>query len=474
LTISPPAVLFGSQTPTYLSVPPAVGSAGAEAVDLAASAGLVLDPWEALVLEHTLGERDRKGKKWSAFEIGVVVPRQNGKGSILEARELAGLFLFGERLILHSAHQFKTCVEHFRRVMSLIESTPDLERKVRRIYTASGAESIELVSGQRLRFVARSGGSARGFTGDLVVLDEAFELSADMMGALLPTLSARPNPQVWYTSSAPLAEAKSDVLRKVCKRGRAGTSPRLAYLEWCADRSQASDDREAWAAANPALGIRIEAEFIEAELGALEDEQFRRERLGIWYEDETPSVIDADTWRSLADPKSNALDPVAFAIDVTPERSYSAIAAAGWRSDGRLHGEIVDHRAGTGWLVDRVVELAAKHKPHRVTLDAGAAAGALLVPLAEAKVDVEPVTTRELVQACGAFHDDATNDRFRHIDQPDLNAALFGAATRPVGDAWAWNRKTSDVDISPLVAVTLARWAASQRPQKTAPLVAYR
>ena len=39
--------------------------------------------------------RERADGNWSAFEVGVNVPRQNGKGGIIEARELAGLFLLG-------------------------------------------------------------------------------------------------------------------------------------------------------------------------------------------------------------------------------------------------------------------------------------------------------------------------------------------------------------------------------------------
>ena len=64
--------------------------------------GLHLDPWQQLVLEGACGER--ADGKWSAFEVAVISPRQNGKNGILEAREIAGLCLFGEQLILHSAH----------------------------------------------------------------------------------------------------------------------------------------------------------------------------------------------------------------------------------------------------------------------------------------------------------------------------------------------------------------------------------
>ena len=46
------------------------------------------------------------------LEVALIVSRQNGKGSILEALELAALFLDDfippRGLILHSAHEFKT------------------------------------------------------------------------------------------------------------------------------------------------------------------------------------------------------------------------------------------------------------------------------------------------------------------------------------------------------------------------------
>jgi hypothetical protein len=97
------------------------------------------------ILRHSLGERP--DGKWAAFEVGLNVPRQNGKGSILEARELAGLFLLGERLIIHSAHEFATSLEAFQRLLALIEGTPDLSRRVKRVSRAHGEEGIELTNG---------------------------------------------------------------------------------------------------------------------------------------------------------------------------------------------------------------------------------------------------------------------------------------------------------------------------------------
>lgn len=220
------AVLLGSQTPTYRLAPAEWSPAGQEAIELAASAGLILDPWQQDVLHGGLAEEPDPTwpghSRWVCNEVGLIVPRQNGKGGILEALELAGLFLFEDDLILHSAHEFKTAAEAFRRILFLIQNTPDLDKEVDRVRTSHGDEGIELKTGQRLRFVARSTGSGRGFTGSRIILDEAYNLSAANMSALLPTMAAVRNPQLWYTSSAPLPRQESDTLRRLCKRGRDG------------------------------------------------------------------------------------------------------------------------------------------------------------------------------------------------------------------------------------------------------------
>ena len=245
----PPGRLLGDQRPRICSVPPALSSAGAEAVELAATAGIVLDPWQAFILDRALGERS--DGRWSSFEVGLIVSRQNGKGTVLEARELAGLFLFGEELILHSAHEFKTAADAFRRIARVVQDNRQFSRHVKAIRTANGNEIIELKSGQRLRFVARSAGSGRGFTADTVILDEAYELGDKEMEALLPTLSARENPQVWYASTA--GGPGSVQLGRVRERGLRGDRS-LAFFEWSADESDDPADPATWAKANPAWG----------------------------------------------------------------------------------------------------------------------------------------------------------------------------------------------------------------------------
>lgn len=446
--------------PRYRNVPIALTSAGSEAVELAASAGLILDPWQADVLEGALGER--ADGKWSAFEVGVIVPRQNGKGSILEARELAGLFLFGERLILHSAHEFKTAQEAFRRILFLVQSNPDLDKRVQRVRTSHGEEGIELRSGQRLRFIARSTGSGRGFTGDTIILDEAYNLSGEAMAALLPTMSARPNPQLWYTSSAPLPTPVSEVLRKFCRRGRAGTSRSLAYFEWCAAKDCDLDDPAAWADANPAMGLRIPEEFVENERSALGDE-FPRERLGIWDDSEGGGgVIDAGAWAACKNDKSGVVGAESFALAISPSRDWASFGAAGAGGLGGVHVELVDRRPGTQWVVDRAKRLQETWPRSVLAIALGSPAASFLPALEQAGVHVLEVSTADHAKASGNFYDAVVQGALRHLGQPELTIAVDGADRRFLGETWLWSMRLSTVDISPLDAVTLAKWAHDQ------------
>lgn len=482
-----PSGLVGEQRPRHSSAPPYVSSTGAEAVELAYMAGLDLDPWQQLVLQDALGER--ADGKWAAFGVGVVVPRQNGKGGILEARELAGLFLLEERFIIHSAHQFDTSIEAFERLVALVENTPSLSRRLAKngVSRSHGSEGIRLKTGQRIRFRTRTKGGGRGFTCDCLILDEAMILPDAFMGAVLPTLSARPNPQVWYTGSAVDQEIHEYgvVLARVRERALKGDDPSLVYAEWSAADSLDevtpgfAEDPHSWAQANPALGIRISTEYIGNERREFSTNLrgFAVERLGIgdWprTDDLGVRVISNEAWAACLDDDSVLQDPVVFGVDVTPDRSSACIAVAGDNQDGFPHLEIVERRKGTGWVVPRLAELVKSHKTFGVFSDPGGPAGSLVAEIEDAvgmnaKGDSLSllVTAKEYAQACGIVYDAVIEGRLKHLGTPDLESAVDGAKTRPLGESWAWSRKNSEVDISPLVAGTLALYGNARRPKR--------
>lgn len=446
-TRSPSAALVGAQRPRVASVPRCASSSGREAVEVAAVAGLDLDPWEAWTLEQALGERS--DGKWAGFEVATLVPRQNGKGSIIEARELAGAFVFGERRIVHTAHEFKTAQEGFTRLLSLIDNVDDFSKKVKKVRTSHGEEGIELFGGQEIRFIARSKSSGRGFGGDVVILDEAFALTAPMMGTLVPIMATKPNPQIWYASSA--GDELAIQLRRIRARGHEG-DPRMCFLEWSAEEHANLDDRRAWAQANPGLGYRLTEEFIANERKILEDDEFARERLGIWTLGQRERVIPDEAWQRAQDEEASPSGSMRFGLDVLPDRSAGAIAAC-----GNLTVELIDHHSGVNWMVTRGVRLARKWDA-TIVIDGGGPARTIGDELEKRGVTVERLSGPEVGDACAYFFDHITKRRrgLKVLPHDSLSAAVAGVVKKKVGDRFVWDRTKSSADVTPLMAATLA------------------
>jgi phage terminase large subunit-like protein len=482
------SITYGDQMPRIEAIPQYVTSSAADAIELASVAGLDLDPWQQYTLTGGLGRK--ADGRWSAFEVKILVPRQNGKGSILEARELAGLYLFStDRLIIHTAHEHKTASEHYRRVLFLIENTPDLDKRVARQSSAYGREFIELkaaptiISGSdgrqirrkersRLIFIARTGGSGRGFTCDCLVYDEDMALVAGQVGSSLPSLSARPNPQVWYAGSA--GNKNSTQVAHIRRRALAGGSNSLAYYEWsidwhddycspdCKEHDDPYDIRSV-AKANPALGRRVTADFVQAERDAMPEVEFNRERLSVG---EYPAPLDGwlvvpkkwfEATKDSAEEPPRVRHPI-FAIDVAPNRESGAIAVAGLRPDESVGLQVIDHRDGATWIVARAKAIQERWKPERWIVDKRAAAGALLTELEQAGLPVETMQATDVAHACGQIYDSFRDDTIRHYGQASLRAALAGVDKRELSDAWAFDRRNAGVDISPLMATTFALW----------------
>ena len=253
----------------------------------------------------------------------------------------------------------------------------------------------------------------------------------------------------------------------------------LAYFEWCADDGADPYDVKAIAQANPALGTRLTLGFINGvEREELTEEEFAAERLGLWSDDVIPieAVIPEDAWaRCLATRRGALSDHVAWAIDAAPDLRSAAIGV----SDGTTI-VVAEHHPSTSWLAPKLAQLLTD-RPGPVFWDPKSPTGALIEELDAAGITPIDVTPAQHAQACGALLAAALHVPGRgkprkliHRGQPALDRAVAGATRRNYGEAWAWNRRTSRVDISPLVAVTLARWGAQQpRPATySGPLVA--
>lgn len=460
------------------------GSLGDETVELAASAGLELDEWQKDALRDLMSVDDEG--RWLHFEFGLNVARQNGKGAVLEARELGLLFVTGERLGVHSAHEFKTSQEHFRRIESLVQNTPELDRQVKRSgngrtvgYRHShGEESIELQNGRRLLFVTRTKSGLRGFAGvDFMALDEAMIVNAASHGAMMPTLRASKSPhgpQLTYTGSAVDQEihAHGVVWARIRERGLQGGDESLGYLEFSVDAEHPDDvpdemaaDREMWRLANPGLGVRISEEHMAREHRSMDPRTFAVELLGVgdWpaTDGSADVLIGFEEWQAVLDPDSVLVDPICLAYDVSPDR-HSSIVAAGRDERGHMLVEVIHARSGTGWLVERLTDLYRDHEIAQVVCDGFGPSAAIANRVDEAGITVKRMDSGDYGKACGLFVDCVGEKTLRHLGQTELDAAIKGAKARPLTDRWAWSRTKSTVNISPLVAATLALWSATE------------
>lgn len=427
------------ETAAYRSVPERAGSLGQEAVDVAAVAGLHLDPWQVEAMDTMLSVDANRG--WAALECGVVVPRQNGKGSLLETKALHAMYASPSRLIMWSAHEFKTAQEGFLRTKDLIDGCDEFRRQVRKMTTAHGEEGITLIDGTRLRFVARSRGSGRGFSADDLLLDEAMALRWLHVASLLPTLSSRPNPQAWYASSAPLED--SEVLRRVVTRGRAAAAG-LAYVEYSAPDGAAGSNPAVRAAANPSTGIRISPEFLAAEFEAMGDsEEYRRERLGIVDLSAIANpAMDMTAWAECRKPSTmeHLRSRLAVVVDVSLDGQRVAACAAAMDGDA-VRIEPLAEWSSQAQAREALDALLARVRPAAFGWFPEGP-GAPLAAGVKALRGVAATAIRgELSAACmglSALNDDR---RLLHSGDPLLTDQAKVAEKLRQGDKWSFTRK---------------------------------
>lgn len=474
--------------PRLRLLPPDVtGSAGPEAIDVARLAGLELDPWQQAAVIDLLSEREPG--RWATIEGGLIVPRQNGKGAVVEAIILVCLFVLRTPLIVYSAHNVASALEVFDRLVGHLEDTPELSSMVRRTRQGelasrtNGHVGLRLKrehGGCRLEVLARSRGSGRGFSADVVLLDEAMFLDRRAVAALMPTLSARANPLMLAFSSAGLSDSSylHGLLRRATAALKAGAPTRLTYLDYSADPAQyggrdsegwraARADPAVWAVTNPGLIVgRPSIEVVEAEFAAMDPDDFDRERLGVFdpppveHEDD-PGPLAGDEFVARADPTSEPRDSaVAFVVDVEPGGTSAAIAMGAMRQDGRRHVELLDLRPGTDWLEDRRAALERLYPDGVWCLDPSGPAVQLRTG---AQWDHE-ISAKDAGEAFAELLAGVRDDAVRWRAPEDITPALMLAAEKgqPMVTAdgvTRWSRRRSPVNVAPLIALTLAGWA---------------
>lgn len=249
-----------------------------------------LDAWQ----QHAAQRAGlRIDARWAAHRVGILTPRQNGKTHLAEVRELTGLFAYGENII-HSTPSGTMSSHAFRRMLNLIESSPDLERRLGKVHRSRGSEEIVTRNGNRILY-----GMSRPIHADLLVIDDAHVTPEVRETSLYPAIVGSLNPQIWYLGGAVRkAPARRSSLAdpnrlyrlftRVRRSALEGTDPGLCWIEYSApdDRDERgqllvdTSDPAVWRAANPAID-RMNVAHISSLRRELTPETFETEILGI-------------------------------------------------------------------------------------------------------------------------------------------------------------------------------------------------
>ncbi|MFG2002304.1 hypothetical protein ACGFNU_24440 [Spirillospora sp. NPDC048911] len=477
--------LYGLECPPRWGTPrrPEYPTLGGRAARVMEALGYPPMPWQRYVLDVAL-EIDPATGLFAHREVGLSVPRQQGKTQQILGVMVHRVMAWSRQNVVYAAQTRGMARTRWEDEFLVTLDESKLTGKYRVRKTNGNEAVLWRATRSKLGITSNTEKAGHGPPLDLGVIDEAFAHEDDRLEqAFSPAMLTRPMAQLWWASAG--GTEKSVWLNKKRAAGRAlieelwqtRVHPAAAYFEWFAPEEMPRDDPATWRACMPALGHTVSEAIVRAELEKLDPAEFDRAYLNRTRKATPPEDpnVPKDRWPRLVDTASQPGQDLALAVDVAPLRDWASIGVASLRTDGRIHVELVDRRTGTDWIVPALERLVKLWDPVAVALDAKGPVGSLLDDLAARDIrppddpeqpkrgDLAVPRVGEVVAACGQFADAMRQGELAHLDQVPLTAAVNGARTRPLGDAWAWHRRSAQVDISPLVAVTLARWALLTR-----------
>ena len=479
-------VRIGAQRPTHLLTPDGEYdfTDGDVAIDLAGSLGLHLLDWQCWLVRWILAV-DANGRP-ACNTVILVVPRQNGKGAILEALELFWLIVAGIPNVIHTAHEADTAAGHMERIESLT-TEPDIDLPKLHTYKANGKERTKNLDDKLvLQYRTRTKATKRGASPQRVVLDESQELQDAHLAALVPAMAAQsmdPDklPQLIYTGSAPLEH--SEYMHRLLDKVQRTRPAKTLLAMWSCEPGDDPEDIENWYRSNPSLGSLISEGWIrDTEFLVMAPDDFAAERMGVAKQLESrggAGPINLEAWDALTDATS-APEPsgVRWALDVALDRSWSTFSLAGRRADALTHVEITTARPGTAWVVERAIEIQGKLDGLALTVGASSPAESLISELVAAGVVVDVMKPGDQALAFAAFVDATRGDapKIRHRGEPAFRRAVKGARTKPWADGGeTLTRRGSMADISPFSAAVMAfgRLGSVEEPKTAAAHVVF-
>lgn len=447
--------------------------------------GMTLYPWQEWALVHALEIVGDLGKTWRFRYRTVVfmVSRQNGKTAL--SKIIASFFMnvldvksvFGTSLSMDKAE------EVWEDVIEAQETTPALSRDIQTIARRNGGKKLVLTGGRSYKVGAPTRRAGRGDANDLVMLDEVREhRDWETWSAAVASTNAKPNGIVVCFSNAGdpdsivLRQLRSQALEKITGSkardfGGDVDADALGWFEWSAPDNAETDDLDALAQANPALGYGLLTErALLSNRETFPENKFRSECMCQQVETILPEPFPDGGWLGGVDENSAIREdsPLFWGIDMSQDRKWTVIAVCGMREDGNYHVEIVERRIGTEWAVDWFKARAPKYGEMKLCYQER---GAPVSGLAEQICTIEGVVRYaqggpDLSAGWARFYDAVAacvpdsgrgGVKVYHLPQPVLDTPGRTCQMRNLGGGIMLpDRVKSPDDISPLMAAAMA------------------
>lgn len=419
--------------------------------------GVSFDGWQDGTGRLILAKRTDGKLAATIGGVGLSVARQVGKTYLIGSMAFGLSINRPKMLTIWSAHHSRTHGETFLAMQEFAKRSK-VRPYISAVYVGSGDEEIRFRNGSRILFGARERGFGRGIPGvDMIVSDEAQIMSEKALDAQLATMNTSDFGLAIYIGTPPRPEDPSEAFTRMRTEAWSGTLQDAVWIEIGADPDADPTDRKQWAKANPSFPHRTPVESILRLQRKLSQESFLREGMGIWDEDSRAGVLPGWARRSTRDAPP---EPVVIGLSVSLDLEWGSIGAAGVRRDGRVHVDAVERRPGSTWLIAEAKRIQDDHQC-MVIVDEKCPDADLIAALREAGVNVTVAKFADVIEACSWFVKASRDDRIRHGNTTELNAAVEHASWRTVGDRKLWGRKQSSGDISMLEAVNLAAWKAA-------------
>lgn len=419
--------------------------------------GFNLFDWQKLVADVGLEKYEDGTYKYRT--IACQCGRQNGKSKLIETR-IAYELLQPRRHVAYTAQDRNMAKNKWEEHLLSFQLSPKFWKRVAKVSRVNGSEKLYMRNGSTYGIVTPNDKGARGLSLNLMVIDEALTHPLSLIANLQPTLATKKNGQLWILSNAGIP-GESELLehyRELGHREIADPTNKLAWFEWTPLKDEFDYmDEKVWYEAIPSLheekGVLLEAVREAATTNS--PEIFTKEWLNVWPSKYAVQVIQTELWDSLARTDITVGNKVVFGVDISRERDRASIGVASLVRDFTPL-ELIECKEGTSWVLPRLIELCKKYNT-KVVIDTGSPAATLIAELEKQNIGVMSIHLRDYARACGSFYDAVQAKTICHLDDPNLRNAILGSTKRPLGDSWAWSRQ-STTNITPLVAVTLARY----------------